>query len=57
MLHEVFGNPFQNQRANPAWLTSTVTSLAQASYAETAFDRLPIFADASQTPAAPTPTF
>jgi hypothetical protein len=29
-----------------SWLTSTVTSLAQAIYTDRAFDRLPILADA-----------
>jgi hypothetical protein len=31
---------------DPSWLTSTVTALAQAIYADRAFDRLPILADA-----------
>jgi hypothetical protein len=33
---------------NPAWLTSTVVSLAAGIYADRAFDRLPILADALQ---------
>jgi len=33
---------------DPAWLTSTVVSLAEGIYAERAFDRLPILADALQ---------
>jgi hypothetical protein len=32
--------------ADPRWLSSTVVSLAQTVYAERAFDRLPILADA-----------
>lgn len=39
LLREVLGNPFQNQVANPAWLTPTVISLATAIYEERAFDR------------------
>ena len=33
---------------NPFWLTSTVVSLAEGIYADRAFDRLPILADALQ---------
>ena len=33
---------------NPSWLTSTVLALAEGIYAERAFDRLPILADALQ---------
>jgi hypothetical protein len=33
---------------DPTWLTSTVVSLAEGIYAERAFDRLPILADALQ---------
>ena len=42
----VFGNPFRPATADSRWLTSTVVSLAQTTYAERAFDRLPILADA-----------
>jgi hypothetical protein len=43
-----FGNPFRPVTADPAWLTSTVTTLAEGVYADRAFDRLPILADALQ---------
>ncbi len=42
----VFGNPFRPVAADPRWLTATVRDLAAAIYAERAFDRLPILADA-----------
>lgn len=45
-LNEVFGptgRPFLPQKA---WLTSTVLALAKGIYADRAFDRLPILADA-----------
>jgi hypothetical protein len=42
----IFGNPFRPVAADPAWLTSTAVGLASAIYAERAFDRLPILADA-----------
>jgi hypothetical protein len=44
----VFGNPFRPATADPSWLTSTVVSLAEGIYADRAFDRLPIPADALQ---------
>jgi hypothetical protein len=31
-LHEIFGNPFRLLAINPAWLTSTVVSLASVAY-------------------------
>jgi hypothetical protein len=46
LLREIFGNPFRPVVADPRWLTSTVRGLASAIYAERAFDRLPILADA-----------
>jgi hypothetical protein len=47
-LHCIFGNPFRPGAVDPAWLTSTVVELAHGIYAERAFDRLPILADALQ---------
>ena len=46
LLGDVFGNPFRPVAFDPAWRSSTVASLAEAIYAERAFDRLPILADA-----------
>jgi hypothetical protein len=48
LLRCVFGNPFRPVALNPSWLTSTVLTLAVGIYAERAFDRLPILADALQ---------
>jgi hypothetical protein len=44
----VFGNPFHHVTVTPSWLTPTVLALAEGIYAERAFDRLPILADALQ---------
>jgi hypothetical protein len=44
----IFGNPFRPVSVDPSWLTSTVVTLAAGIYADRAFDRLPIFADALQ---------
>jgi hypothetical protein len=46
LLRCVFGNPFVYTVPDPRWLTSAVLGLAKAMYAERAFDRLPILADA-----------
>ena len=46
LVRDIFGNPFRPVAADPAWLTSTAVGLAAAIYAERAFDRLPILADA-----------
>jgi hypothetical protein len=48
LLREVFGNPFRPVALEPAWLTSEVRALAHAIYAERAWDRMPILADALQ---------
>jgi len=45
-LRDIFGNPFRSVCLDAAWITRTVTQLAQAIYDERAFDRLPILADA-----------
>ncbi len=46
LLRCVVGRPLQPVVLGPGWLTTTVVALAQAIYAERAFDRLPILADA-----------
>jgi hypothetical protein len=46
LLRCVFGNPFRPIAFDPNWRTETVVALASAIYAERAFDRLPILADA-----------
>jgi hypothetical protein len=47
LIRHIFGPlPFRSVLLDPAWQTSTVTTLAQAIYDDRAFDRLPILADA-----------
>jgi hypothetical protein len=46
LLREIIGNPFKAPRFEPAWRTSTAVGLAQSIFAERAFDRLPVLADA-----------
>jgi hypothetical protein len=49
ILRCVAGNPFRRlRRFRPVWRTSDVLALAAGAYAENAFDRLPILADALQ---------
>jgi hypothetical protein len=48
IIRDIFGNPFRPVSVDPAWLTSTVVALANNIYAERAFDRMPILADALQ---------
>jgi hypothetical protein len=45
-VHEIFGNPFRPVAVEPAWRTADVMLLARGIYAEKAFDRMPILADA-----------
>jgi len=46
LLRDIFGNPFRPIFADPAWLTPTAVAIATAIYADRAFDRMPILADA-----------
>jgi hypothetical protein len=46
MIHCVFGNPFAHVAFDPAWRSETAFALATGIYANHAFDRLPILADA-----------
>jgi hypothetical protein len=48
LLRDIFGNPFRPVTLDPSWLTSTVLALATGIYADPAFDRMPILADALQ---------
>jgi hypothetical protein len=49
VLRHFFGNPLRPPQVDPAWLSwngGTVVNLARAIYADRAFERLPILADA-----------
>lgn len=46
LLRCVFGNPFTKPAFEKKWRSETVTALAEGIYADHAFDRLPILADA-----------
>jgi hypothetical protein len=46
LLREVFSNPLRSPTPAPSWLTPTVIALATGIYADRAFDRMPILADA-----------
>ena len=46
ILRDIFGNPFCPVALDPAWPTETAVVLASSIYAERAFDRMPILADA-----------
>ncbi|MDY3555924.1 hypothetical protein R5W24_005070 [Gemmata sp. JC717] len=48
VLHDIFGNPFRSVVIVPTWITTDVCILAEGIYAEKAFDRMPILADALQ---------
>jgi hypothetical protein len=44
-LRDIFGNPFRPIAIDPSWLTPTVKALAQKTYDNCNFDRLPLLAD------------
>ncbi len=49
IMRDIFGNPFRPNTPDPCWFAwngGTVADLARAIYADRAFDRLPILADA-----------
>jgi hypothetical protein len=48
LLRDIFGNPFRSLEIRSEWLTADVVALARGIYADRAFDRLPILADALQ---------
>jgi hypothetical protein len=46
LIRDIFGNPFRTITLDPAWLTSTVVTLAQQMYDSRDFTAMPILADA-----------
>ncbi|MBX9578704.1 MAG: hypothetical protein K2X87_00200 [Gemmataceae bacterium] len=46
IVRDIFGNPFRPVAVEPEWRTSAVVALARGVYADRAFDRLPVLADA-----------
>ncbi len=48
LVRDIFGNPFRSVEIQLEWFTSDVLALARGIYAERAFDRMPILADALQ---------
>jgi len=46
LLREVVGNPFKPPRFEPGWRTEAAAGLARGIFADRAFDRLPVLADA-----------
>jgi hypothetical protein len=46
LIRCIFGNPFHPVALDPAWRTEAVVGLATGIYADRAFDRLPVLADA-----------
>jgi len=49
IIRDIFGNPFRTTQSRRSWLswnTGTIPKLAETIYADRAFDRLPILADA-----------
>lgn len=48
VLRDVIGNPFRPVALAPAWRTADVQLLAEGIYNESAFERMPILADALQ---------
>lgn len=46
LIRDIFGNPFQPRKTNPAFKTSIVMSIARSIYFECQFDVMPILADA-----------
>jgi hypothetical protein len=45
-LRDIHGNPLRPPTIRPEWRTEAVVALAAGSYADRAFDRLPVLADA-----------
>jgi len=46
LFRDIFGNPYRPVTLDPRWLSSTVLDLANVIYADRAFERLPVLADA-----------
>ncbi len=57
LLRCIAGSPYRPVACDPSWRTSTVVGLAAAIYADRAFDRLPVLADALEDAGCDCPDF
>ncbi len=46
LIRDIFGNPFRPIALDPSWRTEAVAALAEGIYADKAFERMPVLADA-----------
>ena len=46
LIHEIFGNPFRSVKIHSTWLSPAVLRLAETTYGDRAFERMPILGDA-----------
>jgi hypothetical protein len=46
LLRDIFGNPFKPVALDPSWRTEADVAIAEGIYAERAYKRMPVLADA-----------
>ena len=55
LVREIFGNPSSPESFEPAWVTSTATTLAREIHNNRSFDAMPILGDALEEAGCPSP--